>query len=240
MNNNLAIVIVAFNDSRLIAKQIDCFNLFCQDSYDIFIVDNSDIENASLCIKKLTDENNCFYIRTNSLDKDFSVSHSSACNFAYSKLKEDYEYFLFLDHDNFPIKPFSVKLMLGKYKIAGIPQSRIDKIYFWAGFVMFNNKLIDSIDIDFSINREFGLDTGGNLYKLVNKLSCQDFHFFNEVHVPIPNFDFEENNTYALLANGRFQHNIKSSNWNNSPNHEYRINKLYEVLEKNIANGRNS
>jgi glycosyltransferase involved in cell wall biosynthesis len=235
MSKEVAIVVVAFNDSRLIAKQIECINLFCQDSFEIVIVDNSEVESVSERIKNITEENECVYIRTKSLDKDFSVSHSSACNSAYTQLKNDYDYFLFLDHDNFPIKKFNIKKMLSSYIIGGIPQFRGDKVYFWAGFVMFNNNMVSSEDVDFSINREFGLDTGGNLYKLLNKMSCLDWVYFDEKHIQIPNYT-GENNVYALIAGGTFQHNIKSSNWNKSPDHEVRINKLYEVLEQNIKN----
>lgn len=238
MKKEVAIVIVAFNDARLIEKQIECINLFCQDSFEIVIVDNSEVESASEQIKKLTEENECVYIKTNSLDKDFSISHSSACNAAYAELKERYDYFLFLDHDNFPIKPFSVRLMLDACLIGGIPQFRGERIYFWAGFVMFNNTYIDNDLVDFSINRELGLDTGGNLYKLLEINNICSL-YFDEVHEEIPNYT-GENNTYALIADGTFQHNIKSSNWNNSPDHEVRINKLYELLEQNIKYGRDS
>lgn len=235
MKKEVAVVIVAFNDARLIGKQIECINLFCQDSFEIVIVDNSEVESAAEQIKKITEENECVYIKTNSLDKDFSISHSSACNTAYAQLKDRYGYFLFLDHDNFPIKPFSVIKMLGSNVIGGIPQFK-SHIYFWAGFVMFNNSIVDKNLVDFSINRELGLDTGGNLYKLI-AFNNLPYFYFDEVHFYIPDY-YGENNVYALIANGTFQHNIKSSNWTNSPDHEKRIEKLYEILEQNIKYGR--
>lgn len=232
MSKEVAIVVVAFNDERLIKKQIECINLFCKDCFEIIIVDNSEVESVSDKIKTLCEDKECVYIKTNSLDRDFSISHSSACNSAYTQLKNNYDYFLFLDHDNFPIQKFSVKKMLGSCVIGGLPQFRSKYIYFWAGFVMFNNKYIIRQLIDFSINRELGLDTGGNLYKLLS-LDNIPYIYFDEVHKEIPDY-IGENNTYALIASGVFQHNIKSSNWNKSPDHEKRINKLYEILEQNI------
>lgn len=229
----IAIVVVLFNNPDLIQKQVECIRRFCKDEHDIILVDNSRRKEAIDAILYYNHSLKCQYYKTES-EIDSSYSHAFACNFSFHKLKYNYDYFLFLDHDNFPVKEFSVKEILQDKIIAGLGQVRLDKHYFWAGCVMFNHTKIEENLIDLSPNREFELDTGGNLYKVVDKYGKEACGFFNEVHVQNPYFDKSYYNFYSMINDGVFMHFFNSSNWANALDDTERINSLLNILNEKM------
>jgi hypothetical protein len=87
------------------------------------------------------------------------------------------------------------------------------------------------LDIDFSVNHELGLDTGGNLYKIVEQAK-DDIIFFNEIYNENPEFTKNMYNFYALINDGMFMHFINGSGWNKVGHQEERINSLLNILDK--------
>ena len=177
--NSTIIIIITFNNADLIAKQVECIRRFCKDDFDIAIIDNSDKKDIIDAIQYYNNTLKCLYFKTRAITKDNSESHCFAANFAYNKFKAKYDYFAFFDHDLFPVMDFSIIKILENKIMAGLGQERAKK-YFWPGCLMFNNTKIEQSLIDFSTNQEFGLDTGGNLYKIIEKYTDADFVFFNE------------------------------------------------------------
>jgi glycosyltransferase involved in cell wall biosynthesis len=226
---NTAIVIVVYNTDKFIKKQIELIKRFCQDKFDIIIVDNSTIPSVINSILHIVSKTDCIYVKTNASSQWGSDSHSFAANFAYSKFKDEYAYFFYLDHDCFPIKPFSVVEVLKDYCIAGIGQAK-SKTYMWPGCLMF----IPDEDINFSPSHEFGLDTGGMLYKILEKSPNSVLHF-KEVHEQNPEFTKSMYNFYATINNGMFMHFINGSGWNKANANEERLNSLLNILEKKCA-----
>lgn len=232
----LGIVIVVYNCSSLLLKQIECIRKFCRDEYDILVVDNSDDAECTKHVEYYSNTNNCIYIKTNASSRNGSDSHAFACNTSYHKFIDGYEYFLYIDHDNFPVKPFSVEAMLKNKIIGGLGQVKPSgKKYFWAGCVMWNNVLIDRNLIDFSTNSEHGLDTGGNLFRAVDTYGDEQCLFLNEVYEQNPNFCKSKYGFFAMINNGGFMHFINSSNWNNSNDNTERLNSLLNILEERIS-----
>jgi glycosyltransferase involved in cell wall biosynthesis len=231
--NNVAIVIVVYNLSSLLAKQIGCIRKFCKDEFDIIVIDNSASPPEIEAIKFITTDMGIRLIKTYSADANGSEGHVFACNFSYRKLKEEYEFFFYLDHDNFPIRDFSVCEILHGRGIAGLSQKK-EKTYFWPGCVMWDNRTIDHDIIDFSCDHEIGLDTGGNLYKIVDKYGIDSCVFFNEKYYQNPYFRTGFYNFYSTINDDMFMHFINSSGWNPVENNEERINSLINVLTERI------
>lgn len=222
-----AIVIIAFNKPDLLIKQVEKIQQFCTDDHDVIVVDNSNKKDAIEGIRHHATRLGCQYMKTNSGNSDGSLSHSFAANLSYIKLKDSYDYFLYLDHDCFPVKPFSVIENLGDNVIAGIGQNK-SKTYVWPGCVMFKK---DDL-IDFGTNREFQLDTGGNLYKVMEHYGHEKCLFFDEQYCENIHFKSDTRYSYySLINDGMFFHMVGGSNWMGIEKNEERINSLLNILD---------
>jgi len=215
--NKIAIVIIVYNIDSLILRQVECIERFCKDSYDIIIEYHA---------KRLAIE----YIKTFSSDKNGSESHVFACNLSYQKLRNRYDYFLYLDHDNFPIRELSILNILKDKAMAGLGQKK-SRLYYWPGCVMWNDTKFKNNIIDFSCNNKLGLDTGGNLYKAIESIGEDNCVFFNEHYRGNPYFKKGFYNFYATINDGMFMHFINGSNWNPTDKNEERINSLINILD---------
>lgn len=223
---NSAIIIITYNTSALIAKQLDLVKKYCEDEHDVIVVDNSDAPEAIDAIRYHASLRDCVYVKTQSSSRGGSDSHSFAANFAYGMFKDDYDYFFFLDHDCFPVRPFSIQKELHGKMMAGIGQEK-KELYFWPGCLMFKKEVQD---IDFSPLP--GLDTGGSLYRTMKSLGKNNLIFFNEVHVENPGFKKTMYNFYSLINHRMFMHFINGSNWNNKGHHQERLNSLFNILDQ--------
>ena len=232
---NLAIVIVTYNIADLIVKQIECVRRFCADKdYDIIVVDNSTDKDIIDAISFYISDKNVVYLKTQAADTNDSRSHAFACNVSYLKFKSDYKLFFYMDHDLFPIKSFEVADVLKDKVIAGLGQAK-SKDYFWPGCVMWNNESIDSSLIDFSTNNELGLDTGGNLYQVIEKHGKELCGFFDEKYYENQFYKQPRYNFYATINNDTFMHFINSSNWNPVVDNKERISTLLHILEGKLV-----
>jgi len=230
---NVAIVIVVYNVSDLIVKQIECINTFCVDNYDIIIIDNSDDkDNTDAILYRLRDIKHT-YIKTFAHTGDPSMSHAFAANFAYLKYNASYDYMLFLDHDCFPITGFSVIDILCTKIMGGLGQTKPSgKTYLWPGCFVIDNKKVDTKKVDFSPNRQFGLDTGGNLYAIIDKAGLESIQFFDEAFHE--NIMFTAHYNFYSIINNMFMHFINGSNWNplnNKDKHQERLSSLLAILQ---------
>lgn len=229
---NTAIVIVIYNTPSLITKQVELIRKYCRDTaYHIIVVDNSSNQEAIDAIAYYCSQLGVPIIKTQSASQNGSDSHVFACNVSYTKLKQGYDYVFYLDHDNFPIKEFSVESILQGKMIGGLPQVK-SKTYFWAGCVMWNNREIDKSLINFSVSHELGLDTGGMLYKVVEQYGKDQCVFFNEKYYENPVFTKTMYNFYATINNDMFMHFINSSGWNPTEGNTERVNSLLNILEE--------
>ena len=225
--NKLGIIVICYNNHHIFLKQIERIKKHCKDDFEIIVVDNStSIETIkfieSWCLKLKIKR-----IKTEASSRNGSASHCFSAQYSYTQLRENYDLFLYLDHDCFPIKDFSVKEILNdKYLIAGIGQEK-SKTYLWPGCLMFKKGL----DVDFSTNHELGLDTGGNIYKIIEEFPDKIL-YFDEVHTQNPEFTKTMYNFYALINQGMFLHFVNGSGWNNVGHHQERINSLLNILAK--------
>lgn len=225
----VGVVIVTFNTPSLIVPQLELLEKFCKDDFSILVVDNSSDLEAAKAIEYHS--RNHHYWKINTHEKDSSRSHAMACNMAYEALRQRFDYLLFLDHDNYPIKPFSVVEMLQNKPIGGLGQQK-SKTYFWPGFFMV--KTSDFKELDFSVAD--GLDTGGMLWKSIEKVGAENCVFFGERHEQ--NSELQEGkstyNFYSIIVDS-FLHFVNGSNWAKSDNNEERINSLLNILKQRTS-----
>lgn len=234
MENKVGIVIITYNNANLIVKQVECLNKFCKDDFDVIIIDNSTDKGVIDAIQYYNQTLKCEYYKTNAASKNGSSSHAFACNVAYNKLKDKYKYLFFLDHDNFLVKGFSIVDTLQDKVIAGLGQGGGKRDYFWAGCVMFDNSVINQSLVNFSPCSEYGLDTGGMLYKVIEDCGKEKCVFFNEAYHQNNQFTGTFYDFYSMLHDETFMHFINSSNWAKAEKNEERINTLLSILEHKI------
>ena len=234
--NEVAIIIITYNNSQLIKKQVECIRWFCKDDADIIIVDNSTDADTIAAIKYYNDtELHCKYLKTDATSKNGSESHCFSANLSYLKFKDDYKFIMYLDFDCFPIKDFSIKELLAGKIMTGMGQRKGELEYFWPGCTMWDNEQIDRNLVNFAVSHELELDTGGMMFKIIEKYGKEKCPFFNEIHVQNPNFTKTMYNFYALINDGMFMHFINSSNWNPTECHQERMNSLLNLLEEKIT-----
>lgn len=230
----VGIIIITYNlSSEIFLLQMAAIKKFCKDEdYTVEIVDNSSDEKMAEDIRYHASILELNYIKTFAGGMG-SDSHAFAANFSYQKFKDKYNYFAYLDHDIIPVSDFSVvEILSGGHVMAGVGQGA-QKTYFWPGLLFWNGNAVDLEIIDFSPSHIFGLDTGGNLYKVIEKYGKENCIFFNEAYHQNPFFNSVGGyNHYAMLADNRFMHMINSSNWNDTERHEERINSLINVAKE--------
>jgi glycosyltransferase involved in cell wall biosynthesis len=230
-NSKIAVVIIVYNTAKLITLQIELLRRFSLDPIDIIVIDNSSEKKTSEDIFYFSRLSGVKYMKTNASDSNGSDSHVFACNVSYLKIKSYYDYFFYLDHDNFPVKDFSIPTILKDKCIGGLLQAK-SKPYFWAGCVMWNNKEVDNSLINFGVSHELGLDTGGMLYKVIETYGEDRCVFFDEQYSQNPYFNTGMYNFYAMINDGMFMHFINASEWNPAERNEERINSLINILNE--------
>lgn len=233
--HGIAIVVVAYNTAKFIQKQVELIRKYSKDAVDIVVVDNSTDGEASDGIKYHSERLGCKYYRTHASSKNGSDSHAFAANYIYAKLRDVYKYFFYLDHDAFPVKPFSVKELLNGITITGMGQNKDGIEYFWTGCVMWDNEKVDNDLINFTPNHELKLDTGGPFYKIIEKYGKAQCPFMDEIPHQNPHFNKSMYNFYVMINSGMFLHAINGSNWNPSDANEERLNSLMNILEELTA-----
>jgi glycosyltransferase involved in cell wall biosynthesis len=168
------IVIVTYNRPDLLPIQLEAIRLFCKDEHEVVIIDNSTDEKLAAEIAEIAANKKIY--RTSSHSRNSSDSHAFAANFAFNKLRNDYDHFLLLDHDIFCTKSFSVPDMLRDRFLGGLGQIK-HKTYLWPGFVFWRNDKIELLDFSTSL----GLDTGGNTWKEVERIGIDGIAWQPEV-----------------------------------------------------------
>ena len=241
MMKKLGIVVITYNISpELLILQIACIKKFCKDEYTIEVIDNSSDPGLAIALRYHALDNGANYYKTFATSQDGSDSHSFAANFAYQRLWDRYEFMIFLDHDCFPVKPFSVEELLDKQAImAGIGQGARKK-YIWPGMLMLANERIDTGMVDFSPNGEFQLDTGGNLYKLIEQYGEDRVVFFNETYHQNAAFTGPQYTFYAMINNEMFLHFVNASNWNRSLRNQERLASLMNIVKGYLDEEKNT
>lgn len=223
------IVIITYNRPDILPLQLGAIQDFCMDEHEVIVVDNSTDEVAITQI--LMERGYHRYYKVNANSRNSSDSHAFAANFAFSKLKNDYDHFLLLDHDIFPTRPFSVPEMLRDKFLGGLGQAK-HKTYLWPGFTFWRNDKIESLDFSTAP----GLDTGGCTWEEVERIGVDGVAWQMEVYHENPYFKHPPYNFYSIVGDG-WMHFLNSSGWNPSNGQDERIESLKKILSERINEG---
>jgi hypothetical protein len=158
----LDLMTVAFNSPDTIAWQIKLIKKNLKDPYVYSVADNSSRPEVRPQIRQICREAGAAYI---SLPPNPYVSPSSNHGLGLNWLYRNYvqpraaQYFGFLDHDIFPIRPTTLINLTDADGFYGRTQYRDDKWYLWPGFSFYRRDRVAGLKLNFL--PAAGLDTGG-------------------------------------------------------------------------------
>lgn len=170
----MLLLTVAFNDERLIEKQIEQIRLMIKDSdYQYVVADNSLNRKKREAIKEVCMQQGIEYIRipylmTLLFHYQIAVSHGAALNWIYYHyLREKRPMrFSLLDHDIFPARDFNMTTTLGHRDFYGVSRMKDEEWYLWPGFSIFNyDAFTTKPDFLPRYTSKNFLDTGGGNYR---------------------------------------------------------------------------
>lgn len=251
--SDLLLLTIAFNESSLIEDQIILLKKFVIDPFDHVVVDNSTDRTARLAIKEICQTHGVGYAGvplTNPFQK--SKSHAAAMHWAYYQLvrKSKARVVGFLDHDIFPLKPYSIldKIrngIYGRVMYTYSPSGYLEEIIqespywvLWAGFCFFEKRLLKG-PFPWSFNffskhfpGGYFLDTGGGLWnKVYSKMSypgplaSYDNKRISDPREGVYNQIFE-------FIDSSWIHFVNLSNWNSKQDIKAKKEIFLEILYK--------
>lgn len=226
-SDTVAYVVIAYENPIFVDMQIRTLMRFCHDTkYDIIIADNSrepmaivdrigefyneaqygilSAPNSRVSVLRVEFDRNDSSVDYNNP----SINHAMALNDVWKTIRDNnYSKIVFLDHDCFAIKPFNFIGTLGPNVMAGIGQQKT-KMYLWVGLLFMNAEYMNNMLVDFNVCHEHGLDTGGQMWRIVENLDAQGcLRTFDEHVVNAGDF------SYSLIHRGTFMHFTNGSNW---------------------------
>lgn len=235
-----AVIIIAFNTSDFLLKQIELLKRFCTDPcFDIIVIDNSTNELEANKLRDISSSNGCKYMKT-TIGAEPSYSHAYAANTSYSMYSNEYDLMFYCDQDLFPVKAFSIEDISRNKSLSGIAQGKEIGgrfvTYLWPGALFINHEILQDKKSILDFNPETGLDTGGKLYKIIDSSSSDHIQHFDEQPWTNPYFDKNHYDFYSMIYKETFMHFICGSNWANKDNHSERIESLFRILSEKIDN----
>ena len=181
-NSDVFLICIAFNNSKLIKKQIQLFKKNVSPNHILVIADNSSSKEKRGEIEKICQDEKIIYLNLpKNPRKQVNLSHSLALNWVYYNfiLKTQPFGFGFIDHDIFPLERINIKNKLEHYDVYGLKQERKNKNlsiwYLWAGFCFYKTSFMKMHHPNFSsvvISNWYdhvGLDTGGGNFEQIYK-----------------------------------------------------------------------
>lgn len=248
------IIIVAFNNEKIIKILIDKLEKYFKDPYQLIIADNSSIENKSKLIYDLCTRYKVSYFR---LPKQsfykLSSSHGVALNWIYKNIikKRKPDYFGFIDHDLFPISDVTIIPYINAQNIYGLKHYGVDNFatnkrndvweknesgywYFWPGFSFFKFAYIRSIKkVNFlpCVKRKVLLDTGGSNFESIYSQCKED-----ELKFPDHTFVPTREGRMIELIDNKWVHTLNGSNWRNLNWEDKAVENILEAFENTDRN----
>lgn len=164
------VYVVCYNKPEFLDVQVNCFNKFCEDQFELIVINNGIDDHHSNMIKDECRLYNlkCIDVVKRSRDEYCSQSHSQALEYALTHaMKDDKSEGLnvIMDNDVFPYRKFSFNRLMGDHLLGGMYQQRDVHDYIAAIFLMIDRRLDLS---DFSFHRGIG-DTGAAVQVLMKK-----------------------------------------------------------------------
>ena len=180
-------VAVAYNTPWTIDLLVKCWKKHCIET-PLLIVDNSKKDALAQEIREICERENIYYLRLpHNREWHPSRSHGLALNWTWKNLIckiDTLNSIGFIDHDCYPISPWSPDLMPSKvaYGVKSPGWLLAQKTWsLWAGYMYFRNwktQKVSDLPMDFTPNPLDGLDTAGmNWRTFYQNLSPEEFGF---------------------------------------------------------------
>ena len=235
----------SFNRPDILQYQIDSLKKYIEDDFEFHVVydtrDNEYLEEFSEICKK---NKVYFHHHISEPGNTPSFYNSDAIQWTYDKFaKSGDEDFIgmILDHDIFLIENLNVSQFMEGYDLSGLPQTRGNVEYIWAGLILFRKSSLENIDFNFYPQTVDGqlLDSCGGTYELLRNKKIK----FKPTDVVYPD-DYQginlrdpsnSNGGYEmeLHADQKFLHFRNACNWHNGmkvvDNHKTSI--LHSILK---------
>lgn len=222
IGDQIDIVTIAFNNEKLIEKQIRSIKKYVLDKHlSFFVADNSTIPEKRELIKALCHKYQVGYLSVpdNIVAKFIggSYSHGTTINWIFYNFIKIRKPFLFgfIDHDLFPINAVMIKEKVGERDFYGDLVDHKAGWYLWAGFCFFKFNAVKNIKLDFIPYIEKGtyLDTGGANYPvLYRNYDKEKLNLPTRVNVSI-NEGTNYYTSYIQYIENTWLHMINGSNW---------------------------
>jgi hypothetical protein len=177
----LDLATVAFDNPVVISEQIRLLRKNLRDPFDYTVADNSPDAARGAEIREICSEQDVPYLRLprpRGSGPDPSTSHGWALNWMLAKYirPRGADYFGFIDHDVFPIRPTEVIARLRPAPAWGLIQERAERWYLWPGLSFFDARRTSHAKLDFRPGP--GVDTGGrnweSLYSGLDRDQVED------------------------------------------------------------------
>jgi hypothetical protein len=234
----------SFNNPIYLAYQYKCLKKFSIEPFELICIDNS-IDNDIRHELQNVCKNNKITYQINKKPNHSSpgISHYSAIQWSYNRfIIYQKELVLMLDHDIFPIFPFSISEILNDALMAGAPQQREHIVYLHPSILILNpDKLPNKNTLNFGskIFDGVGVDVGGQLHTYIYnnphvKIKYLKSHLLPPQSNLLPlNCVYDGNNPFEIIED-KFLHTRLGSNWSGINSHEFSIrNKLiYNLLDE--------
>jgi hypothetical protein len=223
------LISVTYNNAELVKHQFSLLKKHFKGNFNFLIADNSSDSNIRKEISDYCKRTNISYV---SLPlnpyKTGSQSHAAALNWVLKNyiLERKPAYFGFIDHDIFPIEPFSIEEILKKQPVYGLLQQREQLWYLWAGFCFFNFNSFDCAQMDFMPGTVNGinLDTGGKNWNLVySNINRDSIEFPLQTYKNLRAGDVAQSDKLEII--GKWVHSFNGSYW-------MKVDKKEDLLEK--------
>jgi len=242
---------IAYNEASFIEQQIFLLKKYFMDPFCHIVVDNSTDPSIRKAIERICQANQVGYAAVPKNPYSNNKSHAAAMHWAYFQLVKDSKFrqFGFLDHDIFPIAPFSLQSKMkqgiyGKvmhsYSHSGYQKTYSPEVPYWAlwaGFCFFDRDLFYG-KFPWSLNffskhfkGGYFLDTGGGLWNCLyshlefpgEMASYKVQEFSDKPGEGIQNQSFE-------ILDDFWIHFVSLSNWRTIADFEHKKKKLTEML----------
>jgi hypothetical protein len=172
------LITVAFHDAEFIDWQAVLLKRFVPD-YLHLVVDNSLDRAAAAEIERVAKARGSQYVKLRPppwrRTIDGGRAHASAMNWTWRNVLKPGRpsAFGFIDHDLFPMRPSDPFAPLADHPMGGLLRngSHADRWFLWAGYCFYRFEAVENARLDFSVDWNAGLDTGGaNWFSLYSRL----------------------------------------------------------------------
>jgi glycosyltransferase involved in cell wall biosynthesis len=166
----LFVIVIAFNNADLVPLQNEALRKFLRDTYEYFVVDNSNDETVAQTIKGYCLAHGVNYARLPQNPGWGGTSHGLGLNWAYRNIVQKFKpaLFGFIDHDVFPGRPVSVAKYLALGDAWGVTRKQRPlfrpwkrRWYLWPGLAFFRLEKFKTRAPNFL--PAFRVDTGGRV-----------------------------------------------------------------------------